>query len=631
MDMRNSLNPQKKKQIITDMLNKTMTTLKVQQNSKVISGPGNLQQISKLNNHGHVKRLMNSFIKNDEGLRQAQDIANESINEVKHDKREFIPFVDERDQLGRLIQNEMQNYQSFNKPYVRKVLIFRPRKVQDKIEISDEIPRRWKEYLSPVKNQDYYDNLEKDEIQVLKKQATMGKANKVEQQVISRNIDQQSNTNYLRQRSIDYGNNTMNTTLQSFKKPQNSEIKKSKIIDRVERPKTPKQLQKSIGNHNRAQSSKINNIPKNHKFQVTLFKNNYLDIKYNTSFSSPHPMKSHRDVSSTKDGEIQTVSSEIGNLKDICSTQHETNFSDVKQSQFKTTLDSSKVNYLSEIREFVPNESEKQMNIQEFSQTKEQKNYSDAISQQNMNSIIHLQLKDKLQKPKTQDFRQAIEASMPHQKRRSHFRIKVFNKDQFAQNYASFNDSKSPGQNNHQTNKRRNFNNSLDIGENSAQDANSRNLMEYIVKNYSKRSGTASFKSSIDRQNNGILVKKSLAPPIGHYDYDSEKFYSKVKDIDLNKAPGRSDKLHPDQKLIYKSMLDTFDYSSFKHPNPLSTQVGGVPDFAKIQPRDDVSFLKHLARFQMANKLGMPIQEFEQLWKQDKQGVYERLLMLRKS
>ena len=40
---------------------------------------------------------MNSFIKDDAGLRQAQDIANESINEVKHDKREFIPFVDERD------------------------------------------------------------------------------------------------------------------------------------------------------------------------------------------------------------------------------------------------------------------------------------------------------------------------------------------------------------------------------------------------------------------------------------------------------------------------------------------------------------------------------------------------------
>ena len=47
--------------------------------------------------------------------------------------------------------------------------------------------------------------------------------------------------------------------------------------------------------------------------------------------------------------------------------------------------------------------------------------------------------------------------------------------------------------------------------------------------------------------------------------------------------------------------------------------------------RDDVSFLKNLAKFQMAKKLGMSVMEFDQLWKHDKAGVYERLLMLRKS
>jgi hypothetical protein len=41
---------------------------------------------------------------------------------------------------------------------VKKILIFRPRKVQDKIEFSDEIPRRWKEPAnSPHKNQHYFD------------------------------------------------------------------------------------------------------------------------------------------------------------------------------------------------------------------------------------------------------------------------------------------------------------------------------------------------------------------------------------------------------------------------------------------------------------------------------------------
>lgn len=44
-----------------------------------------------------------------------------------------------------------------------------------------------------------------------------------------------------------------------------------------------------------------------------------------------------------------------------------------------------------------------------------------------------------------------------------------------------------------------------------------------------------------------------------------------------------------------------------------------------------MSYLKSLAKFQMANKLSMGIMEFDRLWKQDKQGVYERLLMLRKS
>ena len=64
----------------------------------------------------------------------------------------------------------MQNYQTFNRLYVKKMLIFRPRKVQDKIEFTDEIPRRWKEGGdSPVKNKEYYDNLDRDEIQRLKK------------------------------------------------------------------------------------------------------------------------------------------------------------------------------------------------------------------------------------------------------------------------------------------------------------------------------------------------------------------------------------------------------------------------------------------------------------------------------
>ena len=56
--------------------------------SRVISGPSNLKKHLRLNNMGHVKRIINNFMKVD-----VQHLS----NEVNHDKREFIPFVDERD------------------------------------------------------------------------------------------------------------------------------------------------------------------------------------------------------------------------------------------------------------------------------------------------------------------------------------------------------------------------------------------------------------------------------------------------------------------------------------------------------------------------------------------------------
>lgn len=71
-------------------------------------------------------------------------------------------------------------------------------------------------------------------------------------------------------------------------------------------------------------------------------------------------------------------------------------------------------------------------------------------------------------------------------------------------------------------------------------------MANIIVKNYTKRSGTASFKSSIDRSSHNGLIQKPKAPPIGHYDFDLDKLHGKAKEVDLTKIPGRSDKLHPD-------------------------------------------------------------------------------------
>lgn len=72
--------------------------MKVNRDTDVISGPRNLLNGEKLNNEGYVKKMLKDFVKQNEVLKS-------QINEVKHDKRIFVPFVDERDQLGRLIQN----------------------------------------------------------------------------------------------------------------------------------------------------------------------------------------------------------------------------------------------------------------------------------------------------------------------------------------------------------------------------------------------------------------------------------------------------------------------------------------------------------------------------------------------
>lgn len=42
--------------------------------------------------------------------------------------------------------------------HVKKKIQYRPRKEKDKMEITDSIPRRWKESESPspLKNKDYY-------------------------------------------------------------------------------------------------------------------------------------------------------------------------------------------------------------------------------------------------------------------------------------------------------------------------------------------------------------------------------------------------------------------------------------------------------------------------------------------
>ena len=125
-----------------------------------------------------------------------------TVNDVNYDKRHFVPFADERDHLGRIIDSvrphyllPLQSHQSYmqlppQKSYVKKLLVLRPQKDgTNKLEVGDEIPRRWKEQWisnkslratpirshdtlnvksqSPLKNKEYYENQEIQELDQL--------------------------------------------------------------------------------------------------------------------------------------------------------------------------------------------------------------------------------------------------------------------------------------------------------------------------------------------------------------------------------------------------------------------------------------------------------------------------------
>ena len=68
------------------------------ENGGVISGGKNLELFKELRNQGNVKKMTNWFMKQPaaEGRRR---------NVLSYDKREFVPFTEERDHIGRIIQN----------------------------------------------------------------------------------------------------------------------------------------------------------------------------------------------------------------------------------------------------------------------------------------------------------------------------------------------------------------------------------------------------------------------------------------------------------------------------------------------------------------------------------------------
>jgi hypothetical protein len=57
-------------------------------------------------------------------------------------KNKFIPFVDERDHLGQLIDSDART-ELGHSTYIKKMVVYKPRKHHMEIEIRDDIPRRW--------------------------------------------------------------------------------------------------------------------------------------------------------------------------------------------------------------------------------------------------------------------------------------------------------------------------------------------------------------------------------------------------------------------------------------------------------------------------------------------------------
>jgi hypothetical protein len=86
------------------MLNQTLTSLKVAKTTTVVSGVANLAGLQSLQNQGRFKKLMREFMGGScPEPTTGEGAGGSGMNDLAYDKRDFVPWVDERDQLGRLI------------------------------------------------------------------------------------------------------------------------------------------------------------------------------------------------------------------------------------------------------------------------------------------------------------------------------------------------------------------------------------------------------------------------------------------------------------------------------------------------------------------------------------------------
>ena len=82
----------------TNNMHLSLENKKEVEKHEIVAGGKAMKRKQNLENNGAMKRLFNGFVRN----------RVKSTNHVSYDKKDFIPFVDERDHLGNLIDSEIR-------------------------------------------------------------------------------------------------------------------------------------------------------------------------------------------------------------------------------------------------------------------------------------------------------------------------------------------------------------------------------------------------------------------------------------------------------------------------------------------------------------------------------------------
>ena len=98
-----------------------------------------MNRARRLSNNGAMKRMLNGYMK---GHRR-------TTNSVVYDKKDFVPFIDERDHLGNIIDSDVRT-EIGGSNFMKKSVRFSRSKGSIKVSVKDEVPRRWLEQVGSL-------------------------------------------------------------------------------------------------------------------------------------------------------------------------------------------------------------------------------------------------------------------------------------------------------------------------------------------------------------------------------------------------------------------------------------------------------------------------------------------------